>query len=342
MMHLMNLRTALISALIPALCLPLLLSAAEPDMSIGNGPLQAKIYLPDAKDGFYKGTRFDWSGVIHSLTFKGHDYYGPWFQERRDSVKDFIYEGGKVVTGPASSITGPAEEYAPLGFDEAAAGGVFVKLGIGALRKPDSAAYDHYKTYQFVDEGKWTVTHGPDWVTFRHDLTVPNGLAYVYTKTVRLIPGQPKMILEHSLRNTGKVAIKTSGYNHNFVTIDGKPAGPGYTIAAAFNIKTPKPLEGILATISGNQIAYRKKLQGEDRVTTPFQGYGTTAADYDFRIESKDAGAGIHFTGDKPLSRAMMWSIRTVVSVEPFIDLNVEPGKEMTWNYNYEFYTLNK
>ncbi len=338
MMHRMNLRTALL----PFLCLPLLVSAAEPDMRIGNGPLQAKIYLPDSKNGFYKGTRFDWSGVIYSLTYKGHDYYGPWFQERRADVRDFVYEGNKVVTGPASSITGPVEEYAPLGYEEAAAGGVFVKLGIGALRKPDTTAYDHYKGYAFVEEGKWTVTHGPTWVKFQHDLTAPNGLGYVYTKTVRLVEGQPKMVLEHTLRNTGKVAIRTSGYNHNFLTLDGKSAGPGYSITTAFDIKTPTPLEGGLATITGKQVSYQKQLQGEDRVMTPFQGFGATAADYDFRIESKETGAGIHFTGDRPLSRAMMWSIRTVVSVEPFIDINVEPGKEMTWSYNYEFYTLKK
>ena len=74
---------------------------------------------------------------------------------------------------------------------------------------------------------------------------------------------------------------------------------------------------GALATVTGKQIVYQKKLQGEDRVTTPFTGFSGSASDYDFRIESKEAGAGMRVTGDKPLSRAMMWSIRTVVSVEP-------------------------
>ena len=342
MMHIMNLRTALISAVIPALCLPLLLAAAEPEQKITNGPIQAKIYLPSSKDGFYKGQRFDWSGVIASLTYKGHNYYGPWFTERRAGVRDFVYEGDKIVTGTASSITGPVDEYAPLDYAEAPAGGAFVKLGVGLLRKPDTTAYDHYKDYAFVDEGKWTVTHGPSWVTFRHELTAPNGIAYVYTKTVRLVEGQPRMVLEHTLRNTGKVAIKTTGYNHNFLTLDGKPAGPGYTVSTAFDIKTARPLEGGLAGISGKQVAYQKTLQGEDKVSTPLQGFGATAADYDFRLENKAAGAGIHLTGDRPLARAMMWSIRTVVAVEPFIDINVEPGKDMTWNYTYEFYTLDK
>ncbi|HXJ42970.1 MAG TPA: hypothetical protein VNH18_27060 [Bryobacteraceae bacterium] len=330
------------AVLLPFLCLPLLAAAAEPEVSIGNGPIQAKVYLPDAKDGFYKGGRFDWSGIIHSLTYKGHDYFGPWFQERRADVKDFVYEGDKVVTGPASSIMGPAEEYSPLGYDDAAAGGVFVKLGIGVLRKSEAKPYDHYLSYAMVDPGKWTVTHDKDWVEFKHELNAPNGYGYVYTKRVQLVAGKPQMTLQHSLRNTGKQTIKSAGYDHNFLTLDQKPAGPGYTITTPFDLKTPRPLQGDLASVTGKQIVYQKKLQGEDRVTTPFTGYSANASDYDFRIESKEAGAGMRVTGDKPLSRAMMWSIRTVVSVEPYIDVTVEPGKTMDWKYTYDFYTLAK
>ncbi len=338
MMHQMQLRAALLAVL----CLPLLLSAAEPAQQISNGSIQAKIYLPDSKNGFYKGGRFDWSGVIGNLTYKGHNFYLPWFTDRRPGVRDFVYEGDTIVAGTASAITGPVEEYGVLGYDEAPAGGVFVKLGVGALRKPDTTPYDHYKDYGFADEGKWTVTHGPTWITFRHDLTASNGIAYAYTKTVRLVEGQPKLILEHSLRNNGKAAIKTTGYNHNFLTLDGKAPGAGYTVSTHFDIKSNGPLEGGLAKITGRQLTYQKTLQGQDRVSTPLQGFGPTAADYDFRLENKATGTGVRVTGDQPLARATLWSIRSVVAVEPFIDINIEPGKEMTWNFTYEFYTLGK
>ena len=35
-----------------------------PEKHISNGVLTAKIYLPDAEKGFYRGTRFDWAGII--------------------------------------------------------------------------------------------------------------------------------------------------------------------------------------------------------------------------------------------------------------------------------------
>ena len=47
-----------------------------------------------------------------------------------------------------------------------------------------------------------------------------------------------------------------------------------------------------------------------------------------------------HVTGNRPLSNIAVWSIRTFTAVEPYISLSIEPGKEFTWNLNYEYYTL--
>ncbi len=64
-----------------ALVASTMLGAADtpPTASLTNGELHAKVYFPDAKKGFYRGTRFDWSGVIYSLQSAGHEYYYPWF-----------------------------------------------------------------------------------------------------------------------------------------------------------------------------------------------------------------------------------------------------------------------
>jgi hypothetical protein len=45
-------------------------------------------------------------------------------------------------------------------------------------------------------------------------------------------------------------------------------------------------------------------------------------------------------TADRPLSKMSLWSIRSVIAVEPFIDISAEPGSQMTWQYHYEYYTL--
>jgi hypothetical protein len=50
-----------------------------------------------AADGYYRATRFDWSGVVASLEFQGHNYFGVWFPHYDPKLHD--------------AITGPVEEY---------------------------------------------------------------------------------------------------------------------------------------------------------------------------------------------------------------------------------------
>src|SRR5262245_42802987 len=68
-----------------------------PEATISNGQITAKIYLPDPQRGFYRSTRFDWSGMIASLEHNGHQYYGPWFTGSDPSVRDFVYRGQDIV-----------------------------------------------------------------------------------------------------------------------------------------------------------------------------------------------------------------------------------------------------
>jgi len=97
---------------ISILCVTASLSAGEfPQNEISNGEIRLKIYLPDAKAGFYRATRFDWSGMIDSLVYKGHEYYGSWFQRVDTSVRDFTYDGADIVAGPCTAAVGPAEEF---------------------------------------------------------------------------------------------------------------------------------------------------------------------------------------------------------------------------------------
>ena len=51
-------------------------------------------------------------------------------------------------------MTGPADEFAPLGWDEAKPGGSFIKIGVGVLRRPDEGKYDNYKLYEIIDPGE--------------------------------------------------------------------------------------------------------------------------------------------------------------------------------------------
>jgi hypothetical protein len=312
-----------------------------PSAEITNGSIAAKIYLPDAKNGYYRGTRFDWSGVIYSLQYKGHEYYGPWFGRIDPKVHDFVYEGPDIVAGACSAIPGPVDEFRPLGWDDAKPGGNFVKIGVGALRRRDGSGYDNYRLYEIADAGKWTVRKNRDFVEFVQELADPaSGYSYIYRKTVRLMEGKPEMVLAHSLRNTGGRAIRTSVYNHNFLVLDRQSPGPGLVITVPFQIQTERPPNKELAGIRGNQIVYLKTLESRDVVTTPLHGFSQSPSDNEIRIESGRAGAGMKVSTDRPLLSESLWSIRTVIAMEPFVSVAIEPGQEFNWTSTYDYYTL--
>jgi hypothetical protein len=318
-----------------------LLAADLPQAEIGNGQIRVKIYLPDAQNGYYRATRFDWSGVVYSLQYHGHDYYGPWFQKTDPKVHDFVYRGPDIVAGPCTAITGPVDEFAPLGWDEAKPGGSFIKIGVGALRRPDAGQYDNYKLYEIIDSGKRTIKNDHESIEFTHEVAdASSGYAYTYRKTLRLTEGKPEMVMEHSLKNTGSRAIRTRVYNHNFLVLDGQPPGPGFVITVPFQIQTRRPPTKELAEIRGNQIIYLKTLENRDIVTTPLGGFSDSPKDNDIRVENSRLGAGMRIAADRPLSSESLWSIRTVLAMEPFVSLSIEPGNEFAWKSTYNYYIL--
>lgn len=318
-----------------------------PEAVLTNRVLRVRLYLPDAGAGFYRGTRFDWSGVIGSLEYAGHEFYPQWFQRSDPAVHDFIYDGADIVAGPCTAITGPSEEFVTsgkgLGFDEAKAGGTFIKIGVGVLRKPDDKNYDPFRLYPIADGGKWTVTRRPDAAEFRHVLADPlTGYAYEYHKTVSVAGDKPRLVLDHGLRNTGRRIIQTSVYNHNFLYLDRRPPGPDCSLTVPFQIRTSPASVGSLAEVRGNRVTFLKTLTGEDRVYLDLRGFSVEPRDYDIRIEKRSAGAGVRITGNRPISKLALWAIRAPLSIEPFIDMTLEPGAEFTWRINYEYYSTPK
>ncbi len=298
-----------------------------PKAFISNELVRAELYLPDLQNGYYRGTRFDWAGVIPSLEFKGHQYFGQWFETYDPRLHD--------------AIMGPVEEFTAIGFDEAKSGEAFLKIGVGSLIRPDERNYSFARTYEIKNPGTWKVKKSKDKVHFTHILKDAAGYSYIYKKTVGLVDGKPAMVLEHSLKNTGKRAIETSVYNHNFFTIDHEPTGPDIKISFPFDVKAEGKGFGTVANAKNRAITYNRKLQKTENVfTAGLQGFGPYPDDYDFSIENIKTKAGVRITADKPIEKCVFWACSTTSCPEPYIKISVQPGQEVKWTIEYEFYTF--
>jgi hypothetical protein len=301
-----------------------------PTATIANAKLTATVYLPDATDGYYRGTRFDWAGAVSSLTWNGHEYFGQWFEKYDPRLHD-------AITGPVEEFVAGDEKagYDSVGYNDAAPGGTFVRIGVGVLRKAEQKPLNRFGYYEIVDGGKWTTHRGKDHLEFIHELDDKAGHAYRYRKILRLV-GET-LVLEHELKNTGTKAITTNVYNHNFFTLDGKTTGPDFVVRFPFAPKADRDLKG-LAAIDGREITPLREFTPGETTFAELAGFGPKASDYGFEMENRATGAGVRVTGDRPLDKLLFWSAVKTMCPEPYIDASVEPGHTATWRITYAFY----
>lgn len=301
-----------------------------PQRVITNGEINCKIYLPDGKKGYYRSTRFDWAGVIPELEFRGHSFFGKWFEKYNPFVHD--------------AIQGPVESFSPLplGDESIDSAGKFVKIGIGVIEKPRGKTYNQFRFYRIVDPGKWKIKSTRNSVEFIHVISTAD-LSYEYKKVIKLVPGENRLILEHSLKNTGKQTIKTDSYNHNFFVMDSQIVGPNRKIIFPFDIGFIEPdsrLTNNIKLIDGKQITFKHQFSQQETAYTVLDGFSDDIRDYDIKIEDSTSSTGVRIRGNQPLSKLVFWASYKTACPEPYIDIEVKPGEEFDWDIVYDFYVL--
>ena len=295
-----------------------------PKIELDNGLIRVSIFLPDAKRGYYRGTRFDWSGIIERVDYANHRFYAPLHPEHDPLLHD--------------SVSGPAEEFAmfnPMGFAEAKTGESFVKIGVGLLAKGEAEEYQFHGEYRLIRAGEWVIEHGPDRVSFAQDLAGERGWAYRYRKSIRLTSGQPEFVIEHRLENAGTKTIDINHYNHNFTLIDDVPYGPDYRVEFPFATDEPVPINN-LAWFRANAIEVDQPLRGNSLWIPVFEG--DDPGDYNAAlVRNLKTGAAVEFRGDAPITRMVFWAVEPAACPEPFIDIHLAPGQSQEWSSRYRF-----
>jgi hypothetical protein len=309
-----------------------------PKTEIHNKQLKLTVYVP-GENQFYKGVRFEWGGWIGDLEFAGHHLYKPWFVGVDPAERDVAFRPEGIVVGTNTAMTGPAEEFqTPIGYDTAKPGDTFLKVGVGILRKANTDKYFFGSHFDVVDSGKWTVKKTATSVTATQVLGGPGkDYGYIYTKTIRLVGNTSQLVIEHSLKNTGKLPLSTRVYDHNFLTIDGLGVGPDYSVTAAYDIHPARPIDPKFVHVEGKTGTFVTALKDGDHGAIGLEGYGPDAKDYDYTVKNSAAHVAVHIVGDRPVINAMVWSIRSILAVEPFVAVQADPGKDFTWSYTYTY-----
>ena len=227
-----------------------------PNATLTSGTTSARVFLSDQESGFYRSTRFEHGSMIGDVTLRDDGDDGSSSSSSPPSSAE-VY-GRRMWRQPHDPLDpesglGLASEFGcgddgarcagrgditngVLGYDEAKAGGVFLKIGVGALVKgscpdcKDDGPYRFNSPYKFARDPVWTVLPSPDpeEVTFVSEERLGDDWGYRLQKTTRLDGNV--LTVRSMLTNIGKKQFTTPWYCHHFFTGDDSPVGPGYRL----------------------------------------------------------------------------------------------------------------
>jgi hypothetical protein len=286
-------------------------------MILESSRLRVEVAEPGER---YRGSRFDWTAHIVAVELDGRHRF---------------CTSESLQPGAGSGGSGLCNEFGlerPLGYDEAAPGEEFPKLGIGLLTRPDGAACDAMRSYPLAPFAMaWQRTaRGARWTVEPREC---RGYAVRLGKELALEGAG--FSLTYRLDNLGARAIRTSEYNHNFIAIDGHAIGPGYRLATSAAITALPGTLGVAVGAMGfswsGEVGAGRQFSARCLVAPGVQG------SFGWTLRHLPSGVGVSETIDRPPAFIGLWGMAHVVSPELFVDIDCAAGASMQWRRDYRF-----
>ena len=168
----------------------------------------------------YSSSRFDWTGKITQVAFKGITLS---VSEKNETINDAEFGKGFYNEFGIDSA---------IGFAETAVGDWFHKIGIGLLQK-QSNEYHFHKRHN-IKPAKFEVRTTASKVKISCTSETVNSYSYRLKKEIVLL--ESGFGIKYNLENTGEKEINTSEYVHNFMAIDNQLMGSDYRLKLPFQL----------------------------------------------------------------------------------------------------------
>lgn len=279
-----------------------------------------KVEIP--KPGsFYSLTRFDWDGFITHITLDGrYQFCGT---ERP----------GERLPQDGCGLCNEFGIEEPIGFDEAAPGEYFPKIGVGLLKRPDAGPYRFLRPHEFIPyEREISAESGS--LVFRVLPMECNGYAVRYEK--KLTVRGAGLTLDYRLENTGDKAISTTEYCHDFLAFNDLPVDDGYELIVPFDFGFDRETDERINR-QADRVTFGDFKPGE-AFYFRFTGFEKKARGLSWTVYNRRLGAGVSESDSFDLCRLPVWGTKHVVSPESFLKIALAPGETKTWRRSYEFF----
>ncbi len=287
-----------------------------------NTNLEIHIDLPLEN---YQLSRFDWTGKITAVKYKGVYVSGYEKMDAEDPInygKGFYNEFGID---------------APIDFDEVKEGDYFHKIGIGLLKK-EGDAYLFSNAYE-IQPAEFKITEEPNKIIIECASQNKNGYSYVLKKEIVLL--ESGFRINYSFHNTGEKTISTNEYTHNFLAIDKDLMGSNYILKFPFLVKPE--LFGATVNTEGKVEIGQKEFTFNG---TPNEQFffshlsGREKVEAYWELINTKSKIGISEKGSFETTKVNLWGWKHVVSPELFFDLIADPSQTVEWSRTYHIFEI--
>lgn len=301
-----------------------------PRMIINNAATVLTIYKPDAKNGYFRGSRFDWSGIIGRARNNGHVWYADYTAGSHDPLSEGTGTAGEFGIDSATGYSGTQP---------------FLKIGVGKLQGT-GGSYNFRTNYQILDPGVWKIVRGKYWIEFTHLLTAFNGYDYNYVKRITIADTAASYTIDYDLKNTGTKNIITDHYTHIFTLIDDKEVTGNYAITFGFapvlpggSNQTSSPGSwASMSTINGKVLTVTATLTGSDYLWASFGGIPVTASANSAIVQETTGKAALKVACAWVPCKYNFWASPRSICPEAYIAVILNPSAEIRWTDTYTLY----
>jgi hypothetical protein len=302
-----------------------------PQTLLKNSTLTLRVMHPDPKKGFYRGYRFEWSGIISEAFSDKHHFIGL---------------PPDPASGQPNLSLGTASEFKPpLKIPSTKSGEPDreIRIGIGSFTDIPSPDPGGKPGHRLDQAAPWKMSSSGKSLTYTQDFQDPSGYAYRYQKTITLDDTRPLALITYSLENKGSRTIETEHYCHNWLCLDG--AGTG----ASYGMSFPYPLEpNVLrftqrhaARLDGRKLVFDPALPSKSIFWMMFKDI-EGASNNQWELSNVQTGSSVHFTADWTPFYLNIYGSLKAFCPETFVKLSLAPGQSRTWTTRYLFHSPEK
>ena len=291
-------------AAVAALCIAAHAAAADVHVLASDG-LRIEIEVDTDRNAAEFGPRFDRTAVVRSVTLDGIELLGPW------GLSDEFGLYGDGV----------------LGYEAAAIGETFVKIGVGRLVRDTAERYDFAHPYPVDTLFPVEVTAGDASLS----VSQRSDGDYHYRKSYEL-RGADGLVIHYELTNTGATPWTFEHYNHHWFRVEDVAVGPGYRVVTGFELpeadtafrRAPFSLE-MTAPLGPGEAAY---------YASDLDGAAAGAGTFEWQVDGMPV---IHYQASFAPDRFAVYAAADGFCPEVFTRVALEPGATAAWSASYRF-----